>query len=53
MNNSRFVFTPPLLHMLFLPVPVGFPLPLLDVGYVRLGQDLIVVGAPARCDDGL
>eukprot|EP00903_Cladosiphon_okamuranus_P006781 g6609.t1 len=27
----------------------GFPLPLLDVGYVRLGQDLVVVGAPARC----
>eukprot|EP00752_Nemacystus_decipiens_P004628 g4223.t1 len=26
----------------------GFPLPLLDVGYVRLGQDLVVVGAPAR-----
>lgn len=46
-------FTPPLLHMLLLPVRLGFPLPLLDVGYVRLGQDLIVVGAPARCDDAL
>ncbi|CAN0009776.1 unnamed protein product [Ectocarpus sp. 8 AP-2014] len=27
----------------------GFPLPLLDVGFVRLGQDLVVVGAPACC----
>ena len=32
-------------------LPPGFPLPLLDVGYVRLGQDLVVVGAPARCGD--
>lgn len=31
----------------------GFPLPLLDVGYVRLGQDLVVVGAPARCEEPL
>lgn len=31
--------------------PAGFLLPLLDVGYVRLGQDLIVVGAPARCEE--
>eukprot|EP00904_Undaria_pinnatifida_P009238 jgi/Undpi1/5444/HiC_scaffold_2.g00723.m1 len=31
----------------------GFPLPLLDVGYVRLGQDLVVVGAPARGEEAL
>ncbi|CAM9228488.1 unnamed protein product [Pylaiella littoralis] len=31
----------------------GFPLPLRDVGYVQLGQDLVVVGAPAPCGDYL
>ncbi|CAM9975929.1 unnamed protein product, partial [Hapterophycus canaliculatus] len=29
----------------------GFPLPLLDVDYVRLGQDLVVVGAPIGCGE--
>ncbi|CAM9871170.1 unnamed protein product [Scytosiphon promiscuus] len=29
----------------------GFPLPLLDVDYVRLGQDLVVVGAPTGCGE--